>query len=179
MEKIFLNLCRIVINARLKNKESMLKIIAAIGKNNELGSAGGLPSWKLKTDMERFKKLTEGQTVVMGRKTFESLPPKFRPLPNRENVVLTRDKNWQSEGVKVFDNLDDLTDFWLIGGGNIYQQFLHLADELHITHVDGEFPADTFFPFIDEDLWVPKHEEEIPKDSENSHRSVYVVYKKI
>jgi dihydrofolate reductase len=166
----------------------MLKIIAAIGKNNELGSAGRLPSWKLKTDMERFKKLTEGQTVVMGRKTFESLPPKFRPLPNRENVVLTRDKDWKSEGVEVVSELDltllrgsgrQAEGVWIIGGGNIYQQFLHLADELHITHVDGEFPADTFFPYIDEDLWVPKHEEEIPQDGENSHRSVYVVYKKI
>jgi dihydrofolate reductase len=109
-------------------------------------------------------------------------------VPSCGNVVLTRDKDWKSEGVEVVSELDltllrgsgrQAEGVWIIGGGNIYQQFLHLADELHITHVDGEFPADTFFPYIDEDLWVPKHEEEIPQDGENSHRSVYVVYKKI
>jgi dihydrofolate reductase len=158
----------------------MIKIIAAIGKNNELGLKNGLPAWKLKSDMNRFKELTSGGTVVMGRKTFESLPPQFRPLPNRKNLVITRDLSWNHPNVATVASIEEIPqDVWVIGGGEIYKNLLYLADELHITHVDGEFPADTYFPFIDEDLWVPKHEEEIESDANNSHRSVYVIYKKI
>lgn len=160
----------------------MLKIIAAIGKNNELGINNGLPPWKLKTDMKRFKELTQNGTVVMGRKTFESLPEQFRPLPNRKNIVITRNISWNYPNIVTLSKTEELQQFpeiWVIGGSEIYKSLLHVADELHITHVDGEFPADAYFPFIDEDLWVPKHEEEVPADENNSHRTVYVVYRKI
>jgi dihydrofolate reductase len=158
-----------------------IRIIAAVGKNRELGNKGGLPLWSLSTDMARFKKLTEGGVVVMGRKTFESFPDKYRPLPNRKNIVLTRDKNWKQENVESYENLNQasVTDsIWIIGGGEIYKQYIDEADELHITHVDGEFDADTFFPSIDENVWKIISEEKVEADEKNSHNSTYTIYTK-
>ncbi len=171
-----------------------IKIIAAIGKNNELGNSGGLPLWKLRSDFERFKNLTTGGVVVMGRKTFESLPEKFRPLPNRRNIILTRDENYKVEGAESFRSLEDLIksppnplfkkegehpqDLWIIGGGEIYKQFIDKADELHITHVGGDFEADTFFPKIDEEMWEILSKEEILADEKNSHPTTYSIYAK-
>ena len=170
-----------------------IKLVAAIGRNNELGNKGGLPLWKLKSDIERFKTLTTGQVVVMGRKTFESFPEKFRPLPNRRNIVLTRDKSWQAEGAEVFSSFKEFLntpsnspskevenkEIWIIGGGEIYGQFINKADELHITHIDGEFVADTLFPRIDENIWQVASEEKFKADEKNSHDTIYRVYKKI
>lgn len=167
-----------------------LKLIAAIGKNNELGNAGDLPLWKLRTDMERFKKMTEGAVVVMGRKTYLSFPEKFRPLPNRRNIILTRDGIFKIDGAESFTNLDALIplllkeelgvvkDIFIIGGGEIYRQFVDIVDELHITHVDGEFAADTFFPEINPNIWEKTFEEIVPADEKNSHKTKYIIYKK-
>lgn len=167
-----------------------IKLIAAIGKNNELGNKGGLPLWNLKTDMERFKNLTSGKTVVMGRKTFEGFPEKFRPLPNRRNIVLTRDQSWSAPGAEVFSSFQDIIPLlckegqeeveqvWVIGGGEIYKQLIDKADELHITHVDANFDADTFFPTIDENIWQKISEEKVGANEKNSHPTVYTVYKK-
>lgn len=164
----------------------MLKIIAAIGNNYELGSGGALPLWKLSTDFERFKNLTLGHAVVMGERTYFSLPEKVRPLPGRKNIVLSMDKNLKIDGVTIYNSSDELLQgtknleqVWIMGGGQIYKQFLYLADELHITHVDGEFTADTYFPYIDTDLWIEKHSEHVPKNQDNSHPSTYKIYKKI
>ncbi len=161
-----------------------LKLIAAIGKNRELGSKGGLPLWNLKKDMERFKTLTTGKIVVMGRKTFESFPEKFRPLPNRRNIVLTRDKNWQMNGAESFESLEKFLEtntqeeIWIIGGGEIYKQFIDKSNELHITHVDENFEADTFFPQIDENIWQEISEEKVLQDDKNSHTTTYTIYAK-
>ena len=162
-----------------------VKIIAAIGKNRELGNKGGLPEWNLPTDLKRFKELTSGSVVVMGRKNFESLPEKFRPLPNRTNVVLTRDTSWSQEGVLVMHSVEEILEkyrnensLWIIGGAEIYKQFLEVANELHITHVDGEFEADTIFPeFLHLNL-KEEEVEQIKKDEKNSHPSVYKIYRK-
>jgi dihydrofolate reductase len=161
-----------------------VKIIAAIGENNELGNKGGLPLWNLKTDMERFKILTTGGVVVMGRKTFESFPEKYRPLPNRRNIVLTRDKSRHAQGAESFESLEAFLETspteeaWVIGGGEIYKQYINKASELHITHVKGRFPADTFFPIIDPKTWRKVREEVVEADGKNSHGSVYAIYAK-
>lgn len=164
-----------------------IKLIAAIGQNSELGNSGSLPLWRLGSDFERFKKLTTGGVVVMGRKTFESLPEKFRPLPNRKNIVLTRDKSWTAKGAESFESFDLLSpllakeglgEVWIIGGGEIYRQYIDKADELHITHVHGEFVADTFFPEIDANKWEIINEEKILSDEKNSHDTIYKIYAK-
>lgn len=162
-----------------------VNIIAAMGRNSELGNKGNLPDWNLPTDLKRFKELTSGHVVVMGRKNFESLPEKFRPLPNRTNVVLTRDSSWSHEGVQVFHTIDEILDtyknehsLWIIGGAEVYKQFLEKADELHLTHVDGEFEADTFFPeFLNLDFKIDS-ELKTEKDEKNSHPTFYKIYKK-
>ncbi len=163
----------------------MLKLIAAVGKNMELGNAGDLPLWKLRADMDRFKNLTSGEVVVMGRKTFESFPPKFRPLPNRRNIILTRDLSYKVDGAEVFNSFESFLEqnpneenIWIIGGGEIYRQFVNKVDELHITHVDGEFEADTRFPIIDTNIWKVSKEEFIPTDEKNSHNSTYRIYER-
>ena len=156
-----------------------------MGRNREFGVNSGLPDWKLPNDLRRFKHLTEGQIVVMGRKTFESFPPKYRPLPNRKNVVLTRDTTWKHEDVETFRKIEDILEnfkneevVWIIGGAEIYKQFLDLADELHITKVNGNFPADTFFPEFDESKYRVVHSEKFPKDDRNSHDTEYLIFEK-
>ena len=158
----------------------MFKIIAAIGNNRELGFNNQL-LWNLKTDLQRFKKLTEGKTVLMGRKTYESIPEKFRPLPNRKNIILSRNSELIIPDVEIINNLESLVcqDIRVIGGGEIYKKMLDSAEELHITHVDGDFIADTFFPGIDLNMWKVLHEEEIPSDEKNSHNSTYKIYKRL
>lgn len=162
-----------------------LKLIAAVGKNNELGKNNSLPLWNLKTDFKRLKELTMGHTIVMGKNTFYSLPEKFRPMPGRRNVILSKDKNLEIQYVQIFhsipklmEGLKDEKEIWIFGGANIYQQFIDLVDELHITHVDGDFDADVFFPKINPEIWKIVSEKKVPKDEKNSHDSVYTIYHK-
>lgn len=128
-----------------------------IGKNNDL-------MWHLPVDMKFFKETTSGNIVVLGRKNFESIPEKFRPLPNRENAILTRNKSYEAPGCEVFYSLEACLEHYqhetertvfIIGGGQIYQQALELncVDEMYITHVNKSFGADTFFPAFDLKDW--------------------------
>lgn len=130
-------------------------IVVASAKNGVIGSGGKIP-WRLKTDMEHFKKTTKGQVVVMGRKTFESIPQKHRPLPQRENVILTRDRNFRALGCTVLHSVEDvlrvyrLRDLYIIGGAEIYQLFLEYCNYMLITYVDTEVEGDTvFLPALD------------------------------
>lgn len=138
----------------------MISIIAAVAKNNVIGKRNALP-WYLPEDLKRFRKLTTGKTVLMGRKTFESIIDKLdKPLPNRKNVVITRDADYKvPEGVMVlhdinsaFEALKD-EDVFIIGGGEIYNQTINMADKLYITHVNAEHDGDVFFPEIDPKVW--------------------------
>ena len=138
----------------------MISIIAAVAKNNVIGKRNALP-WYLPEDLKRFKKLTAGHTVLMGRKTFESIMTKLgKPLPNRKNVVITRDKNYQvPAGVVLFNDvvsaLESLKaeDVFIIGGGEIYNQTIDKADTLYVTHVHADHEGDVFFPPIDPVVW--------------------------
>ena len=129
----------------------MIKLIAAIGKNNELGKDNGL-LWSLREDMKYFRKTTAGATVVMGRLTFESIG---RPLPKRRNIVSTRDKSYSPEGVEIAHSLEEAlrmcqNDCFVIGGGSVYRQALPYADEILLTEIDKSYPeADVFFPEFD------------------------------
>ena len=132
-----------------------ITLIAAISKNNVIGTEGRLP-WHIPEDLKRFKTLTVGKVVLMGRKTWESIPDKFRPLPGRTNVVVTRQPDYPvPAGVQTFQSIDDAlkNDVMVIGGAEIYRQTIDRADRLEITHVDRVIEGDATFPAIDPSVW--------------------------
>lgn len=144
-----------------------LNIIAAIGKNRELGLRGKL-LWNIPEDMGRFKRLTMGHPVIMGRKTWESLPEKFRPLPGRTNIVVTRQNGYEAVGAIVVDSLEAARaaaaraeggdEVFVIGGGELYAAALPLADRLYLTLIDEEKEADTFFPPYEQEFEIISNE---------------------
>jgi dihydrofolate reductase len=129
----------------------MISIIAGIGKNRELGAENKL-LWNIPEDMQHFREKTKGHPVIMGRKTHESIG---RLLPNRPNIVITRDPSYTSPGTYIQKSLDDAiklaktmddSEIFIIGGANVYAQAINIADRLYLTIVDANFKADTFFP---------------------------------
>ena len=141
----------------------MISLIAAVAKNNVIGKNNDLP-WRIPEDFQYFRKMTSGKTILMGRKTFESLG---KPLPNRKHLVITRQPNYSvPEGVEVYQTIDKALvahpneDIMVIGGGEIYHQTIEQADTLYITHVDREAEGDTVFPEIDTAKWRETWREE-------------------
>lgn len=137
-----------------------LSIVAAIARNGTIGRDGGIP-WRVPEDVARFKELTSGHAVVMGRRTWESLPERFRPLPDRRNVVVTRQSGWAAEGAEraaslegALELLDGTPQVFVIGGAELYAAALPLADELLLTEIDAEVEGDAFFPDFDRDDFV-------------------------
>ena len=131
--------------------KSELTIIAAASTNNVIGFDNKL-IWNIPKDLKRFKELTQGHSVIMGRKTFESLPS---PLPNRRNIVVTRNKDYSPEGIEVFSSIEDAIDVckddlqpFIIGGGEIYSQTINLVDKIELTRVYKNYQGDAFFPDI-------------------------------
>lgn len=147
-------------------RKFMIILVAAIAKNNVIGRENDLP-WYLPEDLKRFRKLTTGKTVLMGRRTFDSIMKRLgKPLPNRKNVVVTRDKNFNApEGVEIYHSLDEALakyrseDLFIIGGGQIYKQTIDKADALYITHVDKVIEGDVYFPEIEPARWKKVEEE--------------------
>ena len=159
-----------------------ISLIAAIGKNNELGKGNTL-LWHMPADMKHFKETTKGHSVVMGRKTFESIG---RPLPDRRNIVITRDKNYKQEGIEITHSLEEAVEktknepeTFIIGGAEIYKQAFGIADKLYITHIDAEDKnADVFFPEIIPVVWNEISHEEHKKDKENPFDYTFSIYKR-
>lgn len=143
----------------------MINIIACFSMPTMvIGDQNTIP-WHLPEDMKRFKELTTGKTVIMGRKTWDSLPDRFKPLPNRVNIILTRNKDFEApEGVIVRDNLEDAVaydeDVFVIGGEKVYAEALekNLADRMYLTGIKQAIPGDAFFPVFDKDKWTIKEE---------------------
>ncbi len=144
-----------------------LSIVVAVSKNHCIGKNGKLP-WRIPEDMRHFRDLTMGKIVIMGRKTWESIPEKFRPLPGRKNIVITRQEHYTvPDNVEVFNDLDHALlahrgeDKVCIGGGEIYKQCMKTADLLYITHVDQEVKdGDAFFEPINKKDWKEKERED-------------------
>ncbi|MFN6961104.1 MAG: dihydrofolate reductase [Rhodocyclaceae bacterium] len=137
----------------------MIVIVAAVARNGVIGKNDTLP-WHLPEDLKHFKALTTGHAVVMGRKTWESLPEKFRPLPQRQNFVVTRNPHYVAPGATVLHSLDEVrrigagdTALFVIGGAELYRQLLPWADRLELTEIDAAFDGDAFFPPIDPRQW--------------------------
>jgi dihydrofolate reductase len=132
-----------------------LNLIFARARNGVIGKANTLP-WHLPEDLAHFKQTTLGQPVVMGRKTWESLPPKFRPLPGRTNIVVTRQADWQAEGAVVAHSIEEAVQHcdadaqvWVIGGAEVYAQAMTLASRAVVTEIDADFEGDAFAPNFD------------------------------
>ena len=165
-----------------KQPQQCITIIAATGTNNALGKDNQL-IWHLSNDLKRFKKLTKDHHVIMGRKTFESMP---KALPSRINVVITRQKNYQLEGAVVVHSLqealeiakDDVQPF-IIGGGEIYEQAMDVAQRIELTRVHAEFEADTFFPSIDLSIWKETFKEDHFKDTNHNYDFTFIQYEKL
>ncbi|MBP6549864.1 MAG: dihydrofolate reductase [Flavobacterium sp.] len=148
----------------------MTILIAAVAENNALGKNNDL-LWHLPNDFKRFKEVTSGHYIVMGRKTFESFP---KPLPNRTHVIITRQKDFKHEGCIVVSDIEkaiaacpENEDIYIIGGGEIYTQSIHFADQLDITRVHHSFDADVYFPEINPDIWELTNETFHPKDEKH------------
>lgn len=164
----------------------ILSIISAIGKNNEIGQKNAL-LWNLPADMRHFKETTSGHAVIMGQKTFESIG---KSLPNRRNIVLTKDENFKKDDIEIVYSINELLDLlekttqkddecFIIGGGQIYKLFIDIADWLYITHVDESFPnADTFFPEINMTKWKKAKSEFYYTDELNKYNQEFAVYHK-
>jgi dihydrofolate reductase len=137
---------------------AQVTLIAAVASNGAIGKDNHL-LWQLPEDMQRFKALTLGHVVLMGRKTWESLPVKFRPLPGRRNIVVSRNSAYQALGATVVLNLNDAISaaanesIFVIGGAEIYKQALLLSDRLELTEVDDDPAGDAFFPALDHQHW--------------------------
>ncbi len=161
----------------------MLSIIAAIDRRRGIGYQNKLLFW-LPNDLKRFKALTTGHTILMGRRTFESLPK--GALPNRHNVVLSSNPALEFPGAERFASLDEAlahctTDeqVFIIGGASLYSQAMPLADELCLTEIDAEAPqADAFFPEIDPNVWVEKERVPHSKDEKHPYDYAFVTYRR-
>ena len=157
----------------------MITIIAAIAKNNALGKDNKL-IWYLPADLKRFKKVTLGHHIIMGRKTFESLG---KPLPNRTTIIITRNKNYTQHGCIVVNSLNEAIEAakedenpYILGGAEIYKQALNIADKLDLTFVHQNFEADVFFPEIDFKIWKETSREDFKSDEKNKFNYSFVTY---
>ncbi|GGF81539.1 dihydrofolate reductase [Wenyingzhuangia marina] len=160
---------------------NMITLIAAIGDNNELGKNNDL-IWHLPADLKRFKKITTGHHIIMGRKTYESIG---KPLPNRTTIIITRNKNYKVEGCITTDSLEHAIEIakkdenaFVIGGAKIYKKAIDLVDELDICEVHRTFDADVFFPKIDTNIWEEIKREDFKSDEKNIYDYSFVKYKR-
>lgn len=162
-------------------------IIVAIGQHREIGKNNDLP-WHLPRDMQFFKETTTGHVVMMGRKNWESIPEKFRPLLNRKNIVLTRNKDYQAEGAVVIHDWEELQQHteedkicFITGGAEIFRQALEqgMVDEMYVTQIKATFEgADVFFPFVDWENWKEENVLEYEKDEKNKYSFTIKKYTK-
>ena len=158
---------------------AMIKLIVAKAANDVIGKDNDL-IWRLPADLQFFSRTTKGNIVIMGRKNWESLPEKFRPLPDRINAVISRNTDFTADGCRIFSSLEEAIrhyenepekDVFIIGGGQIYHHALanDLVDEMIITHVEQDFEGDTWFPGIDESNWMKECILVHNKDDKNAH----------
>ncbi|MBU2995149.1 dihydrofolate reductase [Cellulophaga baltica] len=161
-----------------------ITLIAAIAENNAIGKNNDL-LWHLPDDFKRFKALTTGNPIIMGRKTFETFP---KPLPHRKHIIITRDENYSTnfDNCVVVHNLDDALNevkdaniIYIIGGGQIYTMGLEKATHMELTIVHDNFEADTFFPDFDKKNWKIIAEEYHPKDNNHIYDFTYITYERI
>jgi dihydrofolate reductase len=161
----------------------ILSIVVAADEHNVIGDGKTL-LWKLPADLAHFRRITEGHTVIMGRKTYESIG---RPLPNRQNIIVTRRKNFAPKGCEIVSSINKAINLvsrtegneaFVIGGGEIYRQVLPIVHTIYFTRVHGTFKGDVTFPILVEEEWKEVSREEHPADTKNSYAYTFLVYER-
>ena len=154
----------------MERTRSTVSFVVAMDRNRLIGAGDGLP-WRLPDELRRFKEITMGHAVLMGRTTYESIPVKFRPLPGRTNIVLTRQADYEAPGCIVVHDMDQaLTavsadqELMVIGGAGLFAKLMPLVDRLYLTEIDGEYEGDVYFPELDLGQWHEVFREEHPRD---------------
>lgn len=165
----------------------IISSIAAVAQNSVIGKNNQL-IWRLPADMKYFKDITEGHCVITGRKNYESIPEKFRPLTNRTNIVVTRQKNYSAPGAIVVNSIEEAievarkkgeTEVFIIGGAEIYKQTMSVADKIYFTAVHQSFEGDAFFPEIDANKWKEVSRKAMPADEKHKYAYTFCVLEKI
>jgi dihydrofolate reductase len=164
-----------------------ISIVVAVAENDVIGFDGDMP-WQLSTDLKRFKALTIGKPMIMGRKTFAAIGS---ALPGRTSIVVTRDTSWQAEGVVPMHSLETaislakeiaassgVEEACIVGGGNIYKQSIDMADVIHLTRVHATPKGDTVFPTIDPVIWNEVSREAVPAGEKDTAETTYIVYER-
>ncbi|MFD1777435.1 dihydrofolate reductase [Fredinandcohnia salidurans] len=161
----------------------MISLLVAMDKNQLIGKDNDLP-WRLPADLAYFKRVTMGHPIIMGRKTYDSIG---RPLPGRENIIVTRDTSYEAEGCKVIHSIEEIVkmneqtdqELFVIGGAEIFKEILPHSDRLYITEINEEFKGDTYFSAFDKVEWKVISEEKGIKNEKNPYDYTFLVYEKI
>lgn len=161
-----------------------LSLIAAVARNGVIGRGGALP-WRLPEDLQHFRRVTMGCPVIMGRRTWESLPERFRPLPGRDNIVVTRNPHWQAEGARAADSLPAALALaagtpaaFVIGGAELYRDALAHADALVLTEIERDFEGDAHFPAFDRSAFRETAREHYRAAAPNDFDFAFVTYRR-
>lgn len=165
-----------------------ISLIVAVSENGVIGRDNDLP-WKLSSDLKRFKRLTMGKPIIMGRRTFDSIG---RPLPGRSNIIVSRDEGFGAEGISVVHSIAQaselgeleaikagVTEYMVIGGAEIYRLFLPFATKLYYTLVKMTIEGDAFFPPVDPRIWQEAHSEDVAEGEADSAAHRFIIYEKI
>ncbi|MFB5660820.1 dihydrofolate reductase [Alteribacillus sp. HJP-4] len=159
----------------------MITLVAALDKNRVIGKDNEMP-WHLPADLKHFKETTSGHTIMMGRRTYESIG---RALPNRRNIVLTSNKSFRAAGCELIHSFEDLKklaqgkeEIFVIGGETIFKEMLPLADKMNLTFIEEEFDGDTYFPSWDDDEWIKVSEVQGTVNEKNPYRHRFVLLKR-
>lgn len=164
----------------------MISIIVAVDENNVIGKDNAL-IWHLPADMKYFKEKTTGHCIITGRKNYESIPEKFRPLPNRTNIIITRQKDYNAPGAVVVGSIDEAIEkakqtgddeIFIIGGAEIFKQSMHLTDRLYITKIYHSFAGDVYFPEINLNEWKETSCIKGNMDDKNSYPHDFIIYER-
>ena len=163
-----------------------VSIIVAVSENNVIGKNNDLP-WHLPADMKFFKDTTLGHCVIMGRKNFDSIPDKYRPLEGRTNIVVTRQKVFTTQGIVVVHSIDVAIDYakgmnetecFIIGGGEIFRQSLNKCDRIYLTRIHAIIEGDVFFPQLSEEDWIEVDRKDVSADEKNKYPFSFLTYQR-
>jgi dihydrofolate reductase len=165
----------------------ILSIIVAVAENNVIGKDNQLV-WHLPADMKFFKEKTSGHFIITGRKNYESIPEKYRPLPNRTNIVITRQKNYHAPFAIVISSIEEALTFakdkseegevFIIGGAEIYKQTLGVCNRIYLTRIHHSFEGDAFFPELNKAEWFMVYSEKHPADEKNKHSFTFETWER-